>query len=260
VRLLHAVSWNVNGVRACARNGFCEWLRSQKNDIVLLQEVRADLAQIPADLLADGRYHKYWNPSRAKKGYSGVALFSREIPLRVTMGLGIEEFDIEGRVLTAEFADFTAISAYFPNSQEAGKRVDYKIRFCTAIAAWADALRRRGKPVLLGGDFNVAPQPIDLTHPRENEGNPGYLPEERAWMADFLDSGWVDSFRFLHPTSVKYSWWSLRSGARARNIGWRIDHFAVPASDRDRLQGADCLNEVLGSDHCPISVALQLDR
>jgi exodeoxyribonuclease III len=259
VRLFNAVSWNVNGIRACFKNGFCDWLKAQKHDVILLQEVRADLAQIPVELLGDGRYHKFWNPSRSRKGYSGVALFSREVPLRVTMGLGIEEFDVEGRVITAEFSEFTVISAYFPNSQDGGRRVEYKVRFCDAISAWASTHRRSGKPVLLGGDFNVAPQPIDLAHPKENEGNPGYLPEERAWMASFLDSGWVDTFRHLHPATVKYSWWSMRSGARARNVGWRIDHFAVHADDRQRVCQADCLNEVLGSDHCPVTVSVELD-
>ncbi len=246
-------------MRACAKNGFCEWLHRSHHDVILLQEVRADLAQIPGDVLAEPRYYKFWHPSRAKKGYSGVALFSKQPPLRVTMGMGVEEFDAEGRVITGEFPQYIAVGAYFPNSQEAGKRIDYKVRFCDAMHEWVSKLRKTGKPVLLGGDYNIAPQPIDLAHPKENEGNPGYLPEERAWMAGFLANGWIDSFRHLHPQTVKYSWWSMRSGARARNIGWRIDHFAVHKKDRDRLQAADCLNEVTGSDHCPVTVTLELD-
>lgn len=249
----------MNGLRACAKNGFSEWLHKQQHDVLLLQEVRADLAQLPAEVLAEPRYYKFWNPSRARKGYSGVALFSKQPPLRVTLGLGTEEFDVEGRVITGEFPHFIAVGAYFPNSQDAGKRIDYKVRFCDGMQDWVSKLRKTGKPVLLGGDYNIAPQPIDLAHPKENEGNPGYLPEERAWMASFLASGWVDSFRHLYPDTVKYSWWSMRSGARARNIGWRIDHFAVHKKDRERLHAADCLNEVTGSDHCPVTVSLELD-
>lgn len=251
-------SWNVNGIRACVKSGFADWLRSQHHDVLVLQEVRAELPQVPADILLDTRYYKFWNPARVKKGYSGVALFAKEQPLRVEFGLGIEEFDAEGRVIMGEFPRYIAVGAYFPNSQEAGRRVDYKVRFCTAIHAYVAKLRKSGKPVLLGGDYNVAPQPIDLARPKENEGNPGYLPEERAWMAGFLNDGWVDTFRHLHPDTVKYSWWSQRMQARARNIGWRIDHFAVHKKDRDRLIAADILNDVLGSDHCPVTVTLDV--
>jgi len=253
------VSWNVNGIRACAKAGFPDWLHQQNHDVVLLQEVRAEPLQIPADILADTRYHKVWNPAKVKKGYSGVALLSKEQPVRVDIGLGFEEFDGEGRVIMGEFANFIAVGAYFPNSQDGGRRIDYKLRFCEAIHEYVDRLRKTGKPVALGGDYNVAPNPIDLARPKENEGNPGYLPQERAWMASFLDAGWVDTFRHLNPEKVKYSWWSLRAAARSRNIGWRIDHFAVDKQDRDRVLDADILNDVMGSDHCPVTVTLALD-
>lgn len=251
-------SWNVNGIRACAKAGFANWLEEQDHDVILLQEVRAEPNQIPAEILADVRYHKVWNPARVKKGYSGVAILSKEKPLRVDIGLGYEEFDGEGRVITGEFPEFIAVGAYFPNSQDGGRRVDYKVRFCHAIHEHVDRLRTGGKPVVLGGDYNVAPQPIDLARPKENEGNPGYLPEERAWMAEFLQAGWVDTFRELYPERVKYSWWSLRAASRARNIGWRIDHFTIARQDRDRLLDADLLNDVMGSDHCPATVTLHL--
>ena len=188
--LINAASWNVNGLRACAKNGFGDWLCRQQHDLLLLQEVRADLAQIPADVLSEPRYYKFWNPSRVKKGYSGVALFSKQPPERVIMGLGIDEFDGEGRVITGEFPQFIVVGAYFPNSQDGGRRVEYKVRFCDAIHQWVARLRKTGKPVLLGGDYNIAPQPIDLAHPRENEGSPGYLPEERAWMESWFWQGW----------------------------------------------------------------------
>lgn len=252
-------SWNVNGIRACTKTGFCEWLHAQNHDVILLQEVRADLPQVPTDVLLDTRYYKFWNPARVKKGYSGVALFSKDQPIRIDFGLNREEFDGEGRVITGEFPRYIAVGAYFPNSQDAGRRVDYKVRFCDAIQEHVSKLRKSGKPVVLGGDYNVAPQAIDLAHPKENEGNPGYLPEERAWMADFLKAGWVDSFRYLQPETVKYSWWSVRTRARERNIGWRIDHFAVHKKDKDRIVAADILNEVTGSDHCPVTVTLEVD-
>jgi exodeoxyribonuclease-3 len=249
----------VNGIRACVKAGFAEWLHKQHHEVLLLQEVRAELPQVPAEVLLDTRYYKFWNPARAKKGYSGVALFAKEQPQRVEFGLGIEEFDAEGRVIMGEFSRYIAVGAYFPNSQDAGRRVDYKVRFCDAIHGYVAKLRKGGKPVVLGGDYNVAPQPIDLARPKENEGNPGYLPEERAWMAGFLQDGWVDTFRHLHPDTVKYSWWSQRMQARARNIGWRIDHFTVHKKDRDRLVSAGILNEVMGSDHCPVTVTLEVD-
>ncbi|MCL4783609.1 MAG: exodeoxyribonuclease III [Bryobacterales bacterium] len=252
-------SWNVNGIRACAKSGFGDWFEAQDHDVLLLQEVRATLPQIPPEILLDTRYYKFWNPARVKKGYSGVALFAKEEPRRIEFGMGLEEFDGEGRVIAGEFPDYIAVGAYFPNSQDAGRRIDYKVRFCSAIHRYAAELRKSGKPVLLGGDFNVAPQPIDLARPNENETSPGYLPEERAWMAGFLDDGWVDTFRHLYPDTVKYSWWSQRTGARARNIGWRIDHFAIHRQDRERLAGADILNEVMGSDHCPVTVTMDLD-
>ncbi|NMC62026.1 MAG: exodeoxyribonuclease III, partial [SAR324 cluster bacterium] len=167
-------------------------------------------------------------------------------------------FNNEGRVLAAEFKDIIIASAYFPNSQDGGKRLDFKLSFCEAIHEWLLDLKKTGKIVVLGGDYNIAPFPIDLARPDDNEKSPGYLPEERAWMKSFLESGWVDSYRFLHPESVKYSWWSARTRARERNIGWRIDFHVLPEEDRDRIIAADIENEVLGSDHCPINLEIRI--
>lgn len=256
---LHSfASWNVNGLRACVNKGFSVWMEAQNHDVVLLQEVRAELPQIPSPVLLETRYYKFWNPARVKRGYSGVALFSKQAPRGVHFGLGIEEFDAEGRVITGEFEHYIVVGAYFPNSQDAGRRVDFKVRFCDAIHRHVDALARSGKPVVLGGDYNVAPQPIDLARPKENEGSPGYLPEERAWMAGFLGGGWLDTFRHLHPETIKYTWWSQRTGARQRNIGWRIDHFAIREQDAGRLRAADILDHIHGSDHCPVTVTLDI--
>lgn len=258
-KLKRIVSWNVNGIRACTKWGLADWLRTHDADVILLQEVRADEHQIPEDVLALGHYRKHWFPATVKKGYSGTGILAKEAPIKVQLGMGYGEFDGEGRAIAAEFQDLIAVSAYFPNSQAEGARIDYKLRFCAAMEEWLTKLGRNGKPVVLGGDFNVAPYAVDLARPKENEGNPGYLPQERAWMDGFLKAGWVDTWRHLHPDDVKYSWWSTRMGARAKNIGWRIDFHVVSKMHQDRVAGADMLNDVTGSDHCPVTLDLRVD-
>jgi exodeoxyribonuclease-3 len=258
-KLVKIATWNVNGIRACTKNGLAEWMCAHDADVVMLQEVRAEQDQIPEEVCALGHYSQNWFPAAVKKGYSGTAVLSKQVPKKVTAGFGYEEFDGEGRALTAEFEKYVVVSAYFPNSQDGGKRLDYKLRYCDAMAEHLAKLSKKGKPVILGGDYNIAPYPIDLARPKDNEKNPGYLPEERAWMDQFLKSGWTDTWRHLHPEEVKYSWWSVRLGARAKNIGWRIDFHVVPKKEQDRLRGADMLNEVTGSDHCPVTVELVVD-
>ncbi len=258
-KLVRLASWNVNGIRACTKSGLAEWIRTGAADVVMLQEVRAEEAQIPEEIRGLGDWHANWFPATVKKGYSGTGVLSRMAPKKVTAGFGYEEFDGEGRARTVEFDQLTVVSAYFPNSQDGGRRLDYKLRYCDAMAAHLEKLSRNGKPVVLGGDYNIAPYPIDLARPKDNEKNPGYLPEERAWMDQFLRSGWTDTWRHLHPEVVKYSWWSSRLGARARNIGWRIDFNVLPAKHHDRLREADMLNDVMGSDHCPVTVGLVVD-
>ncbi len=253
------VSWNVNGIRACVKNGFTQWLQTSEADFVLLQEVRADSSQIPGELANLPNYEKFWFPATSKKGYSGTGILSRQKALKVRNGIECEDFDCEGRVLAVEFEKITIVSAYFPNSQDGGKRLPFKISFCDAIAEFLLKLRRLGKPVVLGGDFNIAHRPIDLARPEANEDTAGYLPEERAWMEAFLNSGWVDTFRHQHPDLVKYSWWSARTNARARGIGWRIDYNVVHESDRSRVVAADIEDQVTGSDHCPVNLLLNLD-
>jgi exodeoxyribonuclease-3 len=258
-KLVRLASWNVNGIRACTKAGLADWVRSYDADVVMLQEVRADEPQIPEEIHSLGHWDGYWFPATVKKGYSGTGILSKIDPKKVTAGFGYEEFDGEGRALTAEFDRFIVVSAYFPNSQDGGRRLDYKLRYCDAMAGHLEQLARTGKPVVLGGDYNIAPYPIDLARPKENEKNPGYLPEERAWMDQFLRSGWTDTWRELHPDEVKYSWWSARLGARARNIGWRIDFNVMPAAHRHRLREADILNDILGSDHCPVTAVMAVD-
>ncbi len=258
-KLVRVASWNINGIRACAKSGLSSWLHDHDADIVMLQEVRADHDQIPEDVAGLGQFHQNWCPATSKKGYSGTGILSKSKPIKVTGGMGYEEFDVEGRVLTAEFEKVIAVSAYFPNSQDGGKRLDYKLRYCDAMAAHLKKLGRKGKPVVMGGDYNIAPFPIDLARPKENEKNAGYLPEERAWMGQFLKSGWVDTWRALHPEEVKYSWWTARGGARERNVGWRIDFHVVAKAHQDRIRSAGILNDVKGSDHCPVTVDLVVD-
>jgi exodeoxyribonuclease-3 len=258
-KLVRVATWNINGIRACAKNGLTNWLRTHDADVVLLQEVRAEVDQIPEDVCALGHYKQLWFPASVKKGYSGTAILTKVEPKKVTSGLGYEEFDGEGRVLTAEFDSMVAVSAYFPNSQDGGRRLDYKIRYCDAMAAHLKKWGKTGKPVVLGGDYNIAPYPIDLARPKDNEKSPGYLPEERAWMDQFLKSGWTDTWRELNPEAVKYSWWTARGGARERNVGWRIDFHVIQKKEKDRLRAADMLNEVKGSDHCPVTVDLMVD-
>ncbi len=258
-KLVRLATWNINGIRACTKSGLADWMREHDADVVMLQEVRADQHQIPEEVTSLGHYYQQWFPATVKKGYSGTAILSKAAPKKVTPGFGYEEFDGEGRVLTAEFDNLIAVSAYFPNSQDAGKRLDYKLRYCDAMAGHLAKLSKSGKPVVLGGDYNIAPYPIDLARPKDNEKNPGYLPEERAWMDQFLKSGWTDTWRNQHPEEVKYSWWSVRLGARARNIGWRIDFHVLQSKEVGRLRGADMLNDVTGSDHCPVTVDLIVD-
>lgn len=252
-------SWNVNGIRACYKSGLVEWFKKHSFDVIGLQEVRAEESQVPPEILELKGYSKFWNPATSKKGYSGVAIFSKREPQKVLWGIGVEEFDVEGRVITAEFEEFYFVTAYFPNAQDKGKRLSYKLAFCEAIHQFVKKLAKSGKCVVLCGDFNIAHQPIDLARPDDNHESPGYLPEERAWMGSFLDAGWIDTFRFLHPNKKEaYSWWSARTRARERNVGWRIDCLTVPERNKDLVMASGIQDKVMGSDHCPVTLELKV--
>jgi exodeoxyribonuclease-3 len=202
-------------------------------------------------------YYSYWACAQ-KKGYSGVAIYCKTEPLDVRF-MGKSDFDNEGRTLVADYNDFTLIAAYFPNSQDAGKRLDYKLAFCDAILRLCNSLVKKGRHVLLCGDYNIAHTPIDLARPKENEGNAGYLPEERAWMDKFTQAGYVDTFRHFHPGETgQYSWWSYRAGSRSRNIGWRIDYHCVDSGFLSKVKTSVILPDVMGSDHCPVEIELNL--
>ena len=246
------VSWNVNGLRACATKGFEDSFKALDADFFCLQETKMQAGQL--DLQFTG-YQSYWNYAE-KKGYSGTAIYSRHQPLNVTYGLGIEEHDHEGRVITLEFDHFFLVTVYTPNSQDGLRRLDYRMTWEEAFYQYLHQLDEQ-KPVIVCGDLNVAHQEIDLKNPKTNRQNAGFTDQERKKMTFLLQNGFTDSFRLLHPDEVKYSWWSYRFKAREKNAGWRIDYFLVSDRLRDKVTAAEIHNEIMGSDHCPVS--LQLD-
>lgn len=252
--MITLASWNVNGLRAADRKGFSDYVDSHNPDILCLQETKAQPDQLDDHLVNMPGYHSYF-ASAEKKGYSGVALYAKAQPLDVQT-LNTPEFDREGRTLIAHFTDFSVITGYFPNSQAEGARLDYKLAYCDRVWQYADELISSGRDVVICGDYNIAHKPIDLARPKQNEKNPGYLPEEREWMTRFLAGGYVDTFRAFHQEPEQYSWWSYRGGARQRNVGWRLDYHTVNQRFRSRLLGAAIHADITGSDHCPVSVQI----
>lgn len=248
------ISWNVNGLRACVKKGFLEYFKEADADIFCIQESKLQAGQI--DLELEG-YHQYWNYA-ARRGYSGVAVFTKEEPLQVTYGMGIEEHDKEGRVITLEFDTFYFVTIYAPNSQSELKRLSYRMEWEDAMRAYLKGLEEK-KPVIFCGDLNVAHQEIDLKNPKTNRQNPGFSDEERAKFTELLDAGFVDTFRYFYPDlEGAYSWWSYRFHAREKNAGWRIDYFCVSECLRGKLKGAAIHNTIEGSDHCPVELTIDL--
>ena len=247
------ISWNVNGLRACVGKNFMEDFQKLDADVFCLQETKLQEGQI--DLTMPG-YHQYWNYAE-KKGSSGTAVFTKEEPLSVAYGIGMEEHDHEGRVITLEFPDFYLVTVYTPNSQDGLKRLDYRMQWEDDFLAYIKGLDGK-KPVIYCGDLNVAHQEIDLKNPKTNRKNAGFTDEERAKMATVLSSGFVDTFRYFYPDAEGiYSWWSYRFRAREKNAGWRIDYFIVSERLKERLAGASIHTEIFGSDHCPVELDLK---
>lgn len=245
------ISWNVNGLRACIGKGFFEFLVQEQPDMMCLQETKLQPEQAPA---VEG-YYEYWN-SAEKKGYSGTAIFSKEEPLSVTMGLGIEEHDHEGRVITAEYENFYLVTVYVPNTQDELRRLAYRMTWEDAFRDYVKALDAK-KPVVICGDLNVAHQEIDLKNPKTNRRNPGFTDEERGKMTALLDAGFVDTFRYFYPEQEgAYSWWSYRFRSREKNAGWRIDYFLVSKRFMEHVKAARILSDVMGSDHCPVVIEI----
>ncbi len=247
------ISWNVNGLRACMNKGFEDFLRASGADAFCLQETKMQREQ--ADFVFDG-YEEYWN-SAEKKGYSGTAIFSKNAPLNVTYGIGSEEHDKEGRVITAEYENFYLVTVYTPNSQRELARLDYRMVWEDVFRAYLLELDKK-KPVIVCGDLNVAAEEIDLKNPKTNRKNAGFTDEERAKFRELKAAGFVDTFRHLHPEEVKYSWWSYMFKAREKNAGWRIDYFVVSERIADKVKAAEIHTEILGSDHCPVSIEIDL--
>ncbi|MCF8316555.1 MAG: exodeoxyribonuclease III [Ignavibacteriales bacterium] len=253
------VSWNVNGIRAIAKKGFFEWFEKTDPDILCLQETKASPDQLQEELRNIAGYHSYFSSSIIKKGYSGVAIYSKKKPLSVNYGFGIPRFDDEGRIISAEFDDFTLINIYYPNGKMDG-RLQYKMEFYDAFLDFAGALKNEGKNLVICGDFNTAHKEIDLDRPKENVGVSGFLPEERAWMDKFVSAGYTDTFRMFNNEGKNYTWWHLVTRARERNVGWRIDYFFVNDGFIPNVKAAYILPEVMGSDHCPVGVEIESDR
>lgn len=246
------ISWNVNGIRACLNKGFSDFFKEVNADIFCLQETKCQPEQI--NLEFEG-YTSYWN-SAERKGYSGTAIFTKKQPVNVTYGIGIEEHDKEGRIITLEFENFYLVTNYTPNAKRELERLDYRM-------VWEDEIRKyllelnKKKPVIMCGDLNVAHEEIDLKNPKTNKGNAGFTNEEREKMTELLNAGFIDSYRYLYPEKIEYSWWSYMGHAREKNVGWRIDYFIVSNDFRENIKDATIYTEILGSDHCPIGLEIK---
>jgi exodeoxyribonuclease-3 len=254
---MRVLSWNVNGLRAVDRKGFFDWFKKVSPDILCLQEVKALPEQVPPYLRNPPGYHVLWNYAE-RKGYSGVITYTKIKPLEVKQGFGIARFDSEGRVLITEYPGFVLFNIYFPNGKKNQERLEYKLDFYDAFLGYADNMKAEGKHIVVCGDFNTAHKEIDLARPKENETISGFLPVERAWIDTFVDHGYVDTFRVFNKEADQYSWWDLKTRARERNVGWRIDYFFVDKEFLPCVKTGFILQDVLGSDHCPVGIELEV--
>jgi len=252
------VSWNVNGIRAWHRKGCLAWLKRRAPDFFCVQETKAHPEQLPEDLLEVPGYHAYFDHARTRKGYSGVAVYAKEEPLEVRDKLGVPRLDQEGRFLCLIYEGFALLNCYFPNGGGGDHRFDYKLAYYEAFLRHAEKLKKKGLSVIFCGDINAAHQEIDLERAKENDGEIGFHPKERAWISKMISHGFVDTFRYLHPTSRRaYSWWDMKTRARDRNVGWRIDYFFVSENLAPKVKRAEILADVHGSDHCPILLEIR---
>lgn len=249
------ISYNVNGIRAAMNKGFIEWLVSENPEIIGLQEVKADLSQINPAIFEDLGYEIYWYPA-VKKGYSGVAILTKIKPKSIKYGMGLSKYDDEGRMLQANFDDFSFISAYFPSGTTGDVRQSFKYEFLDDVSGYMQDLRKETPKLILSGDYNICHKAIDIHNPVSNKKSSGFLPEERAWMDKFTESGFIDSFRYFNPNPHQYSWWSYRAGSRSKNLGWRIDYHMVTNELQDKLKSSIILPNATHSDHCPIVLEL----
>lgn len=252
------ISWNVNGLRAVHRKGNWEQVLHMKPDILCLQETKSLPEQLPAELSSPDGYHSYFHFPTQKKGYSGVAIYSKEEPLKVSRDIGIEKMDKEGRLIMAEYKDFTLINIYFPNGGGAPERFRYKLDFYDYFLEFINKLHMKQPNIIFCGDVNVAHKPIDLARPKENETHVGFLPIERAWMDKLISKDWTDIFRHFYPDKTEaYTYWDMKTYARERNVGWRIDYFFSSPETLEKIKSIEILDNILGSDHCPIKLTLK---
>jgi len=251
-------SWNVNGIRAAEKKGFVDWLQETQPDILAVQETKAHPDQLSDALLNPEGYHTYWAAAE-KKGYSGVALYTKTEPNNVQIGLGIEKFDNEGRTILAEYDDFNLIATYVPSASKGADFVPFKLEYCQALLDQCNAWRDAGKGVIVCGDINISHKEIDLARPDSNHKTTGFMPEERAFLDKWFDEeGYIDSYRHFNPDEEgAYSWWSYRGGARSRNVGWRLDYFILSPEMLEHLDAASIETDIMGSDHCPVTIALK---
>lgn len=250
---MHICTWNINGFRAAWGKGFKEWLVKESPDILCLQEIKAKPEQLTAEQLNIPGYTVQWNPAQ-RPGYSGVATFFKAAPDDFSFGLGIEKFDVEGRVIRSKQNGFNLFNIYFPNGQRGKDRVDYKLEFYSELLNIYNGLVAAGEQVIITGDFNTAHEEIDLARPKDNQETSGFLPEERAWVDRYVENGMIDIFRHLYPDKAQYTWWTYLFQSRARNVGWRIDYFMISPGLLERVKDVVIRDEVMGSDHCPVSL------
>ncbi|MQM73491.1 MAG: exodeoxyribonuclease III [Eubacteriaceae bacterium] len=250
-------SWNVNGIRAAEKKGLVDWIKSEQPDVLGIQELKATEDQLPDTLKQIDGYHAFFNPAE-RKGYSGTAVYYKEAPLDIHTGLSDDRFNHEGRTIVMEYPDFTLYNIYFPNGGQGDDRLQFKMDFYDCFQKDVNALVAEGKRVIVCGDVNTAHTEIDLKNPKSNAKRSGFLPIEREWVTQFLNDGYIDTYRYFHPDQIEYSWWSYRFNARANNAGWRIDYFFASDNAKDLLEDAAIHTDVMGSDHCPISLTLKI--
>lgn len=250
------ISWNVNGLRAIYKKGFLDFIKKTNPNVLCLQESKAQENQLGFEFTHIDKYYAYFN-SATRKGYSGVVTYSQSKPKQIAFKIGIEKFDDEGRILQTDYDDFTLLNIYFPNGKRSDERLDFKMEFYREFSKYVEKLLRKQKNIIVCGDVNTAHREIDLARPKDNEKISGFLPKERKWIDEFLDLGFIDSFRYFDKTAEKYTWWSMRTKARERNVGWRIDYFLVSKALKNHLKSAKILDKIMGSDHCPISIELE---